>query len=85
MTLKLYGTVTSACTQRVILVLHELDIKYDFIPVALMKGEHKVSHIYPAEFLRRRSDGKTIGCKIHQRFPSFWTHPNSQGWRLSAL
>ncbi|KAH7383404.1 thioredoxin-like protein [Cadophora sp. MPI-SDFR-AT-0126] len=41
MALKLYGTITSACTQRVILVLRELGVEYDFIPVALMKGEHK--------------------------------------------
>ncbi|PVH75148.1 glutathione S-transferase [Cadophora sp. DSE1049] len=34
-------TVTSACTQRVVLVLHELGVEYDFIAVALMKGEHK--------------------------------------------
>lgn len=58
MTLKLYGTITSACTQRVILVLHELGIKYDFIPVALMKGEHKVSQIGSVKFLKSGSYGE---------------------------
>jgi len=42
MVLKLYGFPLSVATRRVALVLHEKNIPYDFIPVDLSKGEHKL-------------------------------------------
>ncbi|KAG9590909.1 hypothetical protein KCU77_g4836, partial [Aureobasidium melanogenum] len=41
MALKLYGSKISTCSQRVMLVMNELNIPYDLIDIDMMKGEHK--------------------------------------------
>lgn len=40
--LTLYGHIYSTCTQRVVLVLEELGLTYDFQVVDMMQGAHKV-------------------------------------------
>lgn len=42
MALKLYGSKISTCSQRVMLVMNELNIPYDLVDIDMMKGEHKV-------------------------------------------
>ncbi|KAJ2897514.1 hypothetical protein MKZ38_004637 [Zalerion maritima] len=42
MTPTLYGSLQSTCTQRVILVLLELGVPYEFSHIVLQNGEHKV-------------------------------------------
>lgn len=42
MAVMLYGSLHSTCTQRVILVLAELGVKYEFTDIKLQEGEHKV-------------------------------------------
>ncbi|KAI4740416.1 hypothetical protein E4T50_09115 [Aureobasidium sp. EXF-12298] len=42
MALKLYGSSISTCSQRVMLVMNELNIPYDLVDIDMMKGEHKV-------------------------------------------
>lgn len=39
MILKLYGYSISTGTQRVAVVLHEMNVPFELIPVDLMKGE----------------------------------------------
>ncbi len=39
--LTLYGSKMATCTQRVLILLEELELKYDFVNVDLMKGEQK--------------------------------------------
>ncbi len=42
MTIKVYGTKESTCSQRVYLALHEKEIcDYHIVHVDLLKGEHK--------------------------------------------
>ncbi|KAH7252820.1 thioredoxin-like protein [Fusarium tricinctum] len=41
MAVMLYGSLHSTCTQRVILVLAELGVKYEFTDIKLQEGEHK--------------------------------------------
>ncbi|KAG7079401.1 putative glutathione S-transferase [Colletotrichum scovillei] len=41
MSIKLWGSVTSACTHRVLITLNELGLKYDLTQINLMKGEQK--------------------------------------------
>jgi glutathione S-transferase len=43
MTLKLYGHPASLCTRRVLLVLAEKGIEYEFVNVDFMAGEQKVN------------------------------------------
>lgn len=43
MALKLYGSKVSTCSQRVMLVLNELNLPYDLVDINMMKGEHKVT------------------------------------------
>lgn len=42
LTPKVYGSVSSTCTQRVLIVLEELEIDYELIPINMRAGEHKV-------------------------------------------
>ena len=42
MTIRLYGAYRSTCTKRVLTTLHEKGLKFDFQPVDMTKGEHKV-------------------------------------------
>ncbi|KAJ9653205.1 hypothetical protein H2201_009165, partial [Coniosporium apollinis] len=41
MTVAIYGSIQSTCTQRVILVCHELGVQYELKDINMMKGEHK--------------------------------------------
>lgn len=41
MVLKLYGFSPSTNTQRVVLVLNELKVPFEYVTVDLAKGEHK--------------------------------------------
>jgi glutathione S-transferase len=43
MVLKLYGSPVSTCTKRVAAVLHEKRVPFEFVPVDLTKGEHKIT------------------------------------------
>lgn len=46
MVLKIYGTKTSTCTQRVLAVLHEKKARFEFVEIDWLKGEHKsASHL----------------------------------------
>jgi len=42
MPIKVYGTATSTCTQRVLTTLTEKVLKYELIPVNFATGEQKV-------------------------------------------
>lgn len=42
MAIKLYGSTLSTCTQRVLQVLTELDVPYEYSDVNMALGEHKV-------------------------------------------
>ncbi len=42
MPIKLYGTATSTCSQRVLTTLIEKGLKYELVPVDFAAGEHKV-------------------------------------------
>lgn len=42
MTIRVYGSQLSICTQRVMLVLNELDLPYELINVDMSQGAHKV-------------------------------------------
>ncbi|KAK1232624.1 hypothetical protein PQX77_004244 [Marasmius sp. AFHP31] len=53
MVLKLYGMIISTNTTRVMTVLHEKEIPYEFIIVDLFKGEHKAP-----EYLERNPFGQ---------------------------
>jgi len=39
--LTVYGSAKSTCTQRILILLEELDLKYTLQPIDLGKGEHK--------------------------------------------
>lgn len=41
MKIKLYGLKQSTCTQRVLILLHELELPYEFQNIDLFSGEHK--------------------------------------------
>lgn len=43
MVIKLYGSRHSSCTQRVLMVLSELNIDYELLDVNVQVGEHKVT------------------------------------------
>lgn len=51
--LTLYGSKMATCTQRVLILLEELELKYDFVNVDLMKGEQKAK-----EYLKLQPFGK---------------------------
>lgn len=57
-----YGDVRSTCTQRVILLLEELDLKYDVKQIDLMRGEQK-----DKEFLEMQPFGKVPVVKYDDR------------------
>ena len=50
---KVYGDPVATCTQRILILLEELSLKYDFALVDLMKGEQKNE-----EFLKLQPFGK---------------------------
>jgi glutathione S-transferase len=39
--LHLYGDTRATCTQKVLILLEELSVKYSFEPIDILKGEHK--------------------------------------------
>jgi len=41
MTLKLYGSINSTCTVRVLAILYEKNIPFELINVDMQTGEHK--------------------------------------------
>jgi len=53
MAVKIYGSVLSTCTQRIVVVLKELSIPYEIVPVDFSKGEHK-----SAPFLEKQPFGQ---------------------------
>lgn len=53
MVLTLYGSPVSTCTKRVAVVLKEKDIPFTFVPIDLMKGEHK-----DPEYLKKQPFGQ---------------------------
>ncbi|KZP13882.1 thioredoxin-like protein [Athelia psychrophila] len=53
MVLTLYGSPYTTCTKRVAVVLKEKNIPYTFVPIDLMKGEHK-----SPEFLKKQPFGQ---------------------------
>ncbi|KAH6953773.1 glutathione S-transferase [Ilyonectria sp. MPI-CAGE-AT-0026] len=63
MSVKLLGSAQSTRTQRVLLVLLELDIKYDLEEISMQKGEHKnpdyVKNIHPFGLIPALQDGET--------------------------
>lgn len=57
-----YGDARATCTQRVIVLLEELDLKYDIKHIDLMKGEQKTK-----EFLELQPFGKVPVVKYDDR------------------
>jgi len=57
-----YGDARATCTQRVIVLLEELDLKYDVKHIDLMKGEQKTK-----EFLELQPFGKVPVVKYDDR------------------
>ncbi|KZP20691.1 glutathione S-transferase [Athelia psychrophila] len=53
MVLTLYGYPDSPCTKRVAVVLKEKDIAFTFVPIDLLKGEHKST-----EFMKKQPFGQ---------------------------
>ncbi len=54
MTIKVYGSKQSTCTQRVVLALHEKEIfDYELVTVDLQKGEHKRPEFLQLQVTRR--------------------------------
>jgi len=51
--MKLFALPQSTCTMRILMLLNELNVKYELVPVDLSKGEHKTP-----EFLERQPFGK---------------------------
>jgi glutathione S-transferase len=51
--LSVYGDVKSTCTQRILILLEELDLKYDLQKVDLKNGEHKEE-----EYMKMQPFGK---------------------------
>ena len=59
---EVYGDVRATCTQRVMILLEELDLKYTVVPVDLTKGEHKSE-----EFRKLQPFGKVPAVKYDDR------------------
>jgi glutathione S-transferase len=57
-----YGDARATCTQRVLILLEELDLKYDVKSVDLSKGEHKTP-----EFMELQPFGKVPAIKYDDR------------------
>lgn len=51
--MKLYGHAKATCTLRVMMLLEELQVPYELVPIDLMKGEHK-----QPEYLKLQPFGK---------------------------
>lgn len=57
-----YGDTRATCVQRVLILLEELDLKYDVIKVDLLKNEHKTE-----DFLKLQPFGKIPVVKYDDR------------------
>ena len=57
-----YGDARATCTQRVLILLEELDLKYDIKSISLSKGEHKTP-----EFMELQPFGKVPAIKYDDR------------------
>ena len=57
-----YGDTRATCTQRVLILLEELDLKYNVIKVDLLKNEHKTK-----DFLKLQPFGKIPVIKYDDR------------------
>ncbi|THZ80417.1 glutathione S-transferase III [Aureobasidium pullulans] len=61
MAMRLYGSKLSTCTQRVMLVLNELDLSYELISIDMKRGEHKtpdfIRDVHPFGKLPAFEDG----------------------------
>ena len=57
-----YGDARATCTQRVLILLEELDLKYDLKSVDLSKGDHKTP-----EFMELQPFGKVPAIKYDDR------------------
>lgn len=64
MVLKLYGFSPSTNTQRVVLVLNELNVPFEYVTVDLSKGEHKGE-----EYMKIQPFG-CVPCIVHIWTPS---------------
>lgn len=53
MTIKVYGHAGAACTKRVLITLHELNLPYELIKIDLGKGEQRTP-----DFLTKHPFGK---------------------------
>lgn len=53
MVVTLYGSPITTCTKRVLVVMKELDLPYNFVPIDVFKGEHKSK-----EFLEKQPFGQ---------------------------
>ncbi len=60
--LEVYGDPHSMCTQKILILLEELNLKYDLKKVDLSKGEHKSD-----EFLKLNPFGKVPAVKYGSR------------------
>jgi hypothetical protein len=74
MPIKLYGTATSTCSQRVLTTLIEKGLKYELIPVDFAAGEQKVKLIFKMLFFKK--DNLQIyvyvECQISRRKTTIW-------------
>lgn len=59
---ELYGYKKATCTQRILILLEELNLKYDFVDIDLMNGEQKKE-----EFLKLNPFGKVPAIKYGDR------------------
>jgi glutathione S-transferase len=58
----LYGDKIATCTQRILILLEELNLKYSFTNIDLQKGEHKTN-----EFLKLQPFGKVPAISYGDR------------------
>ena len=71
--IRLYGSAQSTCTQRVLTTLTEKGLKFELIPIDLMKGEHKVRKMW-RETHSHSILGFLVGSEIHRRDATIWCY-----------
>lgn len=62
MKITLYGLKESTCTQRILILLHELDLDYNFEKIDLFSGEHKKE-----EYMSIQPFGKIPALKVNKK------------------
>jgi glutathione S-transferase len=60
--LTVYGNAKATCTQRILILLEELELKYTLVPIDLAKGEHKTP-----EFMEMNPFGKVPVVKYGEK------------------